>query len=42
VTLSARVDPAIIGGMVTRIGSTIYDGSLARQLQRMKEKFSWT
>jgi len=39
VTLSAKVDPAIIGGVVTRIGSTIYDGSITRQLQRMKEKF---
>jgi F-type H+-transporting ATPase subunit delta len=42
VTLSTTVDPAIIGGMVTRIGSTIYDGSVTRQLQRMKEKLSWT
>src|SRR5712691_4822019 len=42
VTLSANVDPAIIGGVVTRIGSTIYDGSVTRQLQRMKEKLSWT
>lgn len=42
VTLSATVDPAIIGGVVTRIGSTIYDGSVTRQLQRMKEKLSWT
>ena len=42
VTLSAKVDPAIIGGVVTRIGSTIYDGSVVRQLQRMKEKLSWT
>jgi F-type H+-transporting ATPase subunit delta len=42
VTLSATVDPSIIGGVVTRIGSTIYDGSVTRQLQRMKEKLSWT
>jgi F-type H+-transporting ATPase subunit delta len=42
VTLSTSVDPAIIGGVVTRIGSTIYDGSVTRQLQRMKEKLSWT
>ncbi len=42
VTLDARVDPGIIGGVVTRIGSTIYDGSVTRQLQRMKEKLSWT
>ena len=42
VTLSAKVDPQIIGGAVTRVGSTIYDGSVTRQLQRMKEKLSWT
>lgn len=42
VTLSTKVDPSIIGGVVTRIGSTIYDGSVTRQLQRMKEKLSWT
>ena len=42
VSLSANVDPAIIGGVVTRMGSTIYDGSVTRQLQRMKEKLSWT
>jgi F-type H+-transporting ATPase subunit delta len=42
VTLSASVDPSIIGGVVTRIGSTVYDGSVTRQLQRMKEKLSWT
>jgi F-type H+-transporting ATPase subunit delta len=42
VMLSTKVDPSIIGGVVTRIGSTIYDGSVTRQLQRMKEKLSWT
>jgi len=38
VVLSAKVDPSIIGGVVTRIGSTIYDGSVMRQLERMKER----
>ena len=38
VTLSSRVDPSIIGGVVTRIGSTVYDGSVTRQLERMKER----
>jgi F-type H+-transporting ATPase subunit delta len=38
VTLAARVDPAIIGGIVARIGSTVYDGSLARQLEKMKSR----
>lgn len=39
VSLAARVDPAVIGGAVTRVGSIVYDGSLARQLARMKEQF---
>jgi F-type H+-transporting ATPase subunit delta len=37
VQLSTRIDPAIIGGAVARIGSTVYDGSVARQLERMRE-----
>ena len=37
VQLENRVDASIIGGAVTRIGSTVYDGSVARQLQKMKE-----
>ena len=38
VKLATKVDPAIIGGMVARIGSTVYDASVTRQLERMKEK----
>jgi F-type H+-transporting ATPase subunit delta len=37
VRLDTRVNPAILGGAVARIGSTVYDGSVARQLARMKE-----
>jgi F-type H+-transporting ATPase subunit delta len=37
VVLEARVDPAIIGGVVTRVGSTVYDGSVTTQLQKMKQ-----
>jgi F-type H+-transporting ATPase subunit delta len=36
VQLEASVDPGIIGGAVTRIGSTVYDGSVTRQLEKMK------
>ncbi len=39
-TLTTRVDPAIIGGMVTRIGSTVYDGSVATQLQTIKQQLA--
>jgi F-type H+-transporting ATPase subunit delta len=38
VKLSTKVDASIIGGMVARIGSTVYDASVTRQLERMKEK----
>ena len=37
VMVEARVDPAIIGGVVARIGSTVYDGSVATQLRKIKE-----
>jgi F-type H+-transporting ATPase subunit delta len=38
VALEARVDPAIIGGLVARVGSVVYDASLTRQLEKMKER----
>lgn len=38
VQVSFGVDPSIVGGVVTRMGSTIYDGSVARQLERMREQ----
>ena len=38
VQLESRVDPSIIGGAVTRVGSTVYDGSVATQLQKMKQE----
>ena len=38
VVLETKVDPAIVGGMVARVGSTVYDGSVTRQLQKMKER----
>ncbi len=38
VRLQFRTDPAIIGGVVTRIGSTVYDGSIKNQLAQMKQR----
>jgi F-type H+-transporting ATPase subunit delta len=38
VVLETRVDPSIIGGVVARVGSTVYDGSVTRQLERIKER----
>ena len=38
VTMTTKVDPSIIGGLVARVGSTIYDGSVATQLARIKNR----
>lgn len=40
VTLTARVDPSVIGGAVAKVGSVVYDGSVARQLEKLKEKLA--
>lgn len=40
VQLRFRIDPRILGGVVTRVGDTIYDGSVRQQLQQMKERLS--
>jgi len=40
VDMKTSVDPAIIGGVVTRIGSTVYDGSIATRLAKLKEKLT--
>ncbi len=37
VYLTVRRDPSLIGGLVTRIGSQVYDGSLKAQLARLRE-----
>lgn len=37
VQLSTRTDASIIGGVVARIGSTVYDGSVTRRLEKMKQ-----
>ena len=37
VQLDTRVDEAIVGGAVARLGSTVYDGSITRQLEKMRE-----
>ena len=38
VRLNFTVDPNIIGGVVTRVGSTIYDGSVKTQLENLKQE----
>ena len=36
--LEAVVDPSLIGGAVLRIGDTVYDGSVANQLQSIRQQ----
>jgi F-type H+-transporting ATPase subunit delta len=38
VTMTTKVDASIIGGVVTRIGSTVYDGSVATQLAKVRNR----
>jgi len=40
VILATKIDPAIIGGLVARIGSTVYDASVTRQLEKMKDRLT--
>lgn len=40
VTVTTTVNPEIIGGVVTRIGSTVYDGSVATQLAAMRQRLT--
>ena len=38
VTMAERVDPSIVGGFVARVGSVVFDGSVARHLERIRER----
>ncbi|MCC6528068.1 MAG: F0F1 ATP synthase subunit delta [Polyangiaceae bacterium] len=40
VLLEARVDPSIIGGVVTTVGNHVLDGSLRSQLARLGERLA--
>jgi F-type H+-transporting ATPase subunit delta len=37
VVLNVQVDPALIGGVVTKIGGTVYDGCVKTQLNRIED-----
>ena len=38
VLMTTKVDPALIAGIVARMGSTVYDGSVATQLSKLRDK----
>ena len=37
ITMTVSVDPAIIGGVITKIGSSVRDGSLRSQLEQIRQ-----
>ena len=39
VDLKTEVDVTLLGGVVTQIGSTVYDGSVAGHLARLRSRF---
>lgn len=40
VRVNFATDPDLVGGLVTRIGSTVYDGSVRNHLQQIKERMA--
>jgi F-type H+-transporting ATPase subunit delta len=38
IVLDSKTDPSLIGGVVTQVGATMFDGSLRTQLERMREE----
>jgi F-type H+-transporting ATPase subunit delta len=40
VKLTFAIDESLIGGAVTRVGSTVYDGSVKSQLKELKEQMT--
>ena len=38
VTIEQRVDPSIVGGVIAKVGSLVFDGSVTRQLELMKSE----
>ena len=40
VSMTTRVDKDIIGGVIARVGSTIYDASIATQLKKIRERLT--
>lgn len=38
VSMRVSVDPSLLGGVVARVGSTVYDGSVRTQLKKMRDQ----
>ncbi len=42
VRMATRTDPELLGGLVTRIGDVLYDGSLRHQLAKVRARMTGT
>lgn len=42
VRIDFRTDESLIGGLITRIGSTVYDGSIRNQLEELGKRLAGT
>jgi F-type H+-transporting ATPase subunit delta len=40
VAMTTKVDKNIVGGVVARVGSTVYDASIATQLKKIRERLT--
>jgi F-type H+-transporting ATPase subunit delta len=40
VVVATRIDPSLLGGVVTRIGDQVFDGSLSHRLNELKQELS--
>ncbi len=38
VEMTVSVDPSLLGGVVARVGSTVFDGSVRTQLKKMRDR----
>lgn len=37
IELEERIEPSLLGGMVVKVGGTVYDGSVRTQIQKIRE-----
>ena len=40
VSVTTRQDPELLGGVVAKVGDTVYDGSLRTQLRTLRDELS--
>jgi F-type H+-transporting ATPase subunit delta len=40
IRLRFETDPMLVGGLLVRIGDTVYDGSVSNRLTKLREQFT--